>query len=84
MKELKYPAERRYWVAYDGKTVHYGVTEPDQVTTTGLAQFNYYTTLTDCETKLKTDLKISQAVLNSNSIDPKMVKDEISPIDINR
>lgn len=84
MKELKYPAGRRYWVAYDGKTVHYGVTEPDQVTTTGLSQFNYYTTLSGCENKLKTDLKIPQAVLDSNPVDPKMKKDEITPIDINK
>lgn len=41
MKELKYPAIKKYWIVHneDGSVMHTGTTEPNQVTTTGQPVF---------------------------------------------
>jgi hypothetical protein len=39
MSEIQYPSEPTYWLAYSNGVRHSGVTEPDQVTTTGQPNF---------------------------------------------
>ena len=41
MKELKYPENIKYWIVHneDGSVMHTGITEPNQVTTTGQPVF---------------------------------------------
>jgi len=38
IKEIKYPANKKHWICYnaDGSVMHFGETEPNQVTSTGL------------------------------------------------
>jgi len=45
IKELQNPEHKTYWIAYsdDKKVVHYGITETNQVTTTGLDNFEFDT-----------------------------------------
>lgn len=77
MAELKFPDESTYWIANsaDKKTVHYGITDPNQVTTTGQPVFLTYTDKVACETKLKTDLNITTAQLAANPLpDTKITK----------
>jgi len=81
MVELAYPAVRTFYIAYsdDGKVVHYGVTEKNQVTTTGQPKFETFLNVADCETKLTKDLKVSAAKLIEQPIDSKI---EIKPTEI--
>jgi len=81
MAELKFPAVRTFYVAYsnDGKVIHYGVTEPNQVTTTGQPKFETFLKVDDYETKLKVDLKVTATQLIIQPIDFKI---EILPIEI--
>ena len=74
MAELKFPAVRTFYVAYsnDGKVIHYGVTEPNQVTTTGQPKFETFLKVVDCETKLKVDLKVTAAKLIEQPVDSKI------------
>jgi len=86
MAELKFPLVRTLYVAYsnDGKVIHYGVTEPNQVTSTGQEKFEIFTKVIDCETKLITDLKVTAAKLIEQPIDLKIEPIEIEPIIIKR
>jgi len=79
MKEVAYPEKRTFYVAYsdDGKIIHYGVTEPNQVTTTGQPQFETFLKIIDCERKLKTDLGVTDEQLKEQPIDSKIIE----PID---
>jgi hypothetical protein len=77
MAEIKFPDESTYYVAnsMDGKIVHYGITDPNQVTTTGQPIFNTFKTKLACETKLKVDLKITDVLLTENPLpDRKITK----------
>ena len=73
MAELKFPKDRTFWTAYsdDGKVIHYGVTEPDQVTTTGQPNFKISTNVKDIEKILKEELKVSAEELADKHIDIK-------------
>lgn len=73
MKELKYPPVRTFFIANsnDGKIIHYGVTETDQVTTTGQSVFNTYSKIEDCKKRLLTDLKLPSEKLIEQPIDFK-------------
>ena len=75
MAEIKFPDESTYYVAnsIDGKIIHYGITDPNQVTTTGQPLFNVFKTKQDCETKLKVDLKITDAQLAENPLPDKKI-----------
>ena len=77
MGELKYPNESTYYVAnsVDGKIIHYGITDPNQVTITGQPVFETFATKLLCETKLKVDLKMTDAQLIENLLpDRKITK----------
>jgi hypothetical protein len=41
--DLTYPSVTTYWVAFSDEFICYGVCQPDQQTTTGLANFESYT-----------------------------------------
>jgi hypothetical protein len=43
MNELTHPEVTTYWIAYsiDKQIVHYGITDPEQVTTSGMDNFEY-------------------------------------------
>ena len=73
MGEIKYPKTRTFYVAYsdDEKVIHYGVTEPNQVTSTGQPRFETFLKVADCETKLRVDLKVTEATLIKYPVDYK-------------
>jgi len=75
MAEIKFPDESTYYVAnsINGKIIHYGITDPNQVTTTGQPLFNVFKTKQACETKLKVDLKITDAQLVENPLSDKKI-----------
>jgi hypothetical protein len=55
MKELNKPLETTYWIAYsdDKKIICWGITEPDNVTTTGQPNFEYSINKQDIIDRLK-------------------------------
>ena len=73
MKEIKYPAETLYWIATDksGNILHYGTTEPGQVTTTGLDVITSYITEEECVAVLKQDFKVTDKQLLVSPLDTK-------------
>ena len=75
MAELKYPNESTYYIANsaDKKVVHYGITDPNQVTTTGQPVFNTFATKVTCETKLKTDLGVTDAQLAESPLSDRKI-----------
>jgi len=75
MGEIQFPDKSTYWVAnsIDSKVIHWGITDPNQVTTTGQPVFNTFDTKTKCEDKLIKDLKVTVEKLAENPLSDKII-----------
>lgn len=80
MNEINKPANRKYWYVTKGTMLHNGITEPNQVTSSGFTTLDSSDTMSEYLTKLQLVIALLPPVPNDFVIEGKAYVFNAKPV----